>query len=166
MRLKVFALAIALMLSWSSFAENAEKTVWRIGVFDGSSGEFADGEPHQAVSFAAGQDQARTDWYAFAPVPIAGKPADPAAAPRDIIFSITGQPARAYQLRVSLLIERSSVPALRIGINGRTGAFYLHPKLDYNMGDVAAAFNPAYARAEVEVDFPGSRLKTGKNTIS
>ena len=80
MRLKAFALAIALMLSWPSFAENGEKTVWRIGVFDGSSGELADGEPHQAVSFMAGHDEARTGWYAFAPVAIEGKPADPAAA--------------------------------------------------------------------------------------
>ena len=58
------------------------------------------------------------------------------------------------------------VPALRVGINGRLGTFYLHPRLDYNMGDMVAAFYPAYARAEVEVDFPGSWLKTGTNSIS
>src|SRR6476661_8122889 len=44
--------------------------------------------------------------------------------------------------------------------------FNLHPRLDYNMGDMVAAFYPAYARAEVEVDFPGSWLKTGTNSIS
>ena len=166
MRLKVFALAIALTLSLSCFAQSGTQTIWRVGVFDGSSGEFAEGEPHQAVNFAVGQDDARKNWYAYAPVAWAGKPADPATAPRNITFSITGQPEHAYRLKVSLLIEQSSVPALRVGINGRAGTFYLHPKLDYNMGDMVAAFYPAYSRAEAEVDVPGSWLKTGKNSIS
>lgn len=65
-----------------------------------------------------------------------------------------------------MLIEQSSVPALRVGINGRKGLFFLHPKLDYNMGDMVAAFYPAYARADVELSFPGSWLKGGENTIS
>jgi alpha-mannosidase len=69
-------------------------------------------------------------------------------------------------LKAALLTEHSSVPTLRVGINGRRGMFYLHPKLDYNMGDMVAAFYPAYARAEVEIDFPGSWLKTGSNSIS
>ncbi|HEY3628800.1 MAG TPA: polysaccharide lyase family protein [Terracidiphilus sp.] len=154
------------MSSFSSLADPPAKTVWRVGVFDGSSGEFSDRDPHQAITFVAGQDEARTAWYAFAPVAVAGKPADAASAPREINFSITGRPGPAYRLKVSLLIERSSVPALRVGINARAGRFYLHPKLDYNMGDVVAAFYPAYSRAEIEADFPGSWLKTGKNSIS
>lgn len=168
MNLKAFAFAFAFALTFSlnSFSKSAAQTIWRIGVFDGSSGEFADGDPQRAVSFAAGQDQARTNWYAFAPVALAEKPADPASAPRNIVFAIAGQPGQAYRLKISLLIERSSVPALRVGIDGRTGTFYLHPKLDYNMGDTVAAFYPAYSRAEVDVDFAGSWLKTGANTVS
>ncbi len=166
MKWKAVALALALMPSLVLLAEPAGKTVWRVGTFDGSSGEFAGGEPHSAVHFVAGQDQPRTAWYAFAPVAWAGKPADPASAPRAIDFSIAGRPGTAYRLKVSLLIEHSSVPALRVGINGRLGTFYLHPKLDYSMGDTVAAFYPAYARAEVEVDFPGSWLKSGANSIS
>jgi alpha-mannosidase len=166
MRVKAVALALALMTSLVSLAEPADKTVWRVGVFDGSSGEFADGEPHGAVHFVAGQDPPRTAWYAFAPVAWAGKPADPTSASRAIDFSIAGRPEPAYRLKASLLIEHSSVPALRVGINGRLGVFYLHPRLHYNMGDMVAAFYPAYARAEVEVDFPGSWRKTGTNSIS
>lgn len=166
MRVKAAALVLALGTSLVSFAQSADKTVWRVGVFDGSSGEFAGGEPHGKVHFTAGQDQTRTGWYAFAPVSGAEKPADPASAPRAIDFSIAGRPGPAYRLKVSLLIEHSSVPALRLGINGRLGTFYLHPQLDYNMGEVVAAFYPAYARAEVKVDFPGSWLKTGPNSIS
>ena len=58
------------------------------------------------------------------------------------------------------------MPALRIGINSKAGLFYLHPKLDYKMGDVVAAFYPAYSRAEVEFDFPGAWLKHGENAIT
>jgi alpha-mannosidase len=166
MRVKAVALAFALTTFFVSLAQPADKTVWRVGVFDGSSGEFAEGVPHAAVHFVAGQDQPRTAWYAFAPVAQAGEPADPASAPRAVDFTIAGSPEPAYRLKVSTLIERSSVPRLRVGINGRLGTFYLHPRLDYNMGDMVAAFYPAYARAEVEVDFPGSWLKKGTNSIS
>lgn len=166
MRVKAFALAFALMTSLVSLAEPTDKTVWRVGVFDGSSGEFTGGAPQGTVRFVAGRDQARTAWYAFAPVAWPEKPADPASQPRAIDFSIAGKPGPAYRLKASMLIEHSSVPALRVGINGRLGTFYLHPRLDYNMGDMVAAFYPAYARAEVKVDFPGAWLKTGINSIS
>ncbi|MGC9225506.1 MAG: polysaccharide lyase family protein, partial [Terracidiphilus sp.] len=166
MKIRVVAIAVAWMLSFSCFAQSTGKTIWRVGVFDGSSGEFADGEPHQAVNFVVDRDQPGKNWFAYAPVMWPGKPAGPAAAPRSIAFSITGRPERAYRLRVSILIDHSSVPALRVGINGRTGIFYLHPRLDYAMGDMVAAFYPAYSRAEVDVDFPGAWLKTGENSIS
>jgi alpha-mannosidase len=166
MRVKAVVLALALMTSFVSLAESADKTVWRVGGFDGSSAEFAGGQPHGVVHFVAGQDQPRTAWYSFAPVAWPGKLPDPASAPRAIDFSIAGRPEPAYRLKASLLIEHSSVPALRVGINGRLGMFYLHPRLDYNMGDMVAAFYPTYARADVEVDFPGSWLKTGINSIS
>lgn len=100
------AVALALMTPLVSLAEPADKTVWRVGGFDRSSGEFASGEPHVAVHFVA-----RTAWYLFAPVASAGKPADPTSAPRAIEFSITGRPEPAYRLKASLLIEHSSVPA-------------------------------------------------------
>lgn len=166
MRLKNAALLFAFLLSLSCFAETKEKTIWSVGVFDGSSGEFADGLPQAPVNFVVGQDQPRKSWYAIAPVTMTGKPADPPAPPRNIDFSLAGRPGHAYRMNISVLIESSSVPALRIGINGRVGTFFLHPKLDYKMGDMVAAFYPAYARAEVRVDLPGSWLKSGKNSIS
>jgi hypothetical protein len=46
MRVKAVPLALALMTSLAPLAEPADKTVWRVGVFDGSSGEFAGGEPY------------------------------------------------------------------------------------------------------------------------
>ena len=107
MRVKAVALAFALMTYFVSFAKPADKTVWRVGVFDGSSGEFASGEPHAVVHFVAGQDQPRTAWFAFAPVAWAGKPADSRSAPRAIDFSIAGRPEPGYRLSGPCFSARS-----------------------------------------------------------
>ena len=149
-----------------TFAQSKAHTVWQIGKFDGSSAEFAQGQPHSHIAFLIGQDHPDASWYAYAPSIFPGKPSSAVAAPRAIDFSIDGKPQHAYRLKVSLIIEHSSVPALEIEINGRKGLFYLHPKLDYAMGDMMAAFFPAYSRAQVQFDFPGSWLKSGKNQIS
>lgn len=144
----------------------AQTGVWRIGTFDRSSAEFADGSPQKPVTFVVNKDQANKDWYGYASALFSSGHPDTASAPRIIQFSLPAAPSLAYRLRVSLLIEHSSVPALRVSINGHTGTFYLHPKLDYSMGDTMAAFFPAYAHATVEFDFPGSYLYTGTNSVA
>lgn len=167
--MKLTAAILSLMLTAAcSLPLTAEgpDTVWRLGTFDRSSVEFAGGAPDQPVAFVIGQSAAGRDWYANAPAFFPSRKPDPAAAPRAIQFSLGSKPADAYRLRVSLLIEHSSVPALRVAINGHAGVFYLHPKLDYSMGDTIAAFFPAYSHATVEVDFPGSYLRAGANTIA
>lgn len=125
------------------------------------------GKPKQAVTFVVGRSDAKTDWYSFQPIqPGTGAAVAPAATPRTIEFSLSGRPAAAYQLHVSLLIEHSDVPAIRVNINGHQGLFYLHPKLDYSMGDTMAAFFPMYSDASVLFDFPGQYLHAGSNRIS
>lgn len=140
--------------------------IWRLGTFDRSSAEFASGTPDKPVAYVIGQSVVARDWYgnatAFFP---SGKP-DPASAPRAIQFSLGSAPAYAYRLRVSLLIEHSSVPALQVAVNGHAGVFYLHPKVDYSMGDTTAAYFPGYSHATVEVDLPGSYLRAGANTVA
>ncbi|WP_158750942.1 polysaccharide lyase family protein [Acidobacterium sp. S8] len=143
-----------------------QKPVWRIGIFDRSSAEFADGAPSQPSTFVIGRDQTEKSWYGFAPSAFPAGHVEPSSAPRTIQFSMPEKPASGYRLRVSLLIEHSSVPALRVAINGRTGTFYLHPELDYSMGDTMAAFFSAYGHATVEFDFPGNYLHSGTNSIS
>jgi alpha-mannosidase len=150
----------------AAVAQTANAIVWRVGTFDRSSAEFADGSPGQPVIFVVGKDQPDKSWFGYAPAALPGGHSEPSSAPRTIRFSLTAQPASAYLLRVSLLIEHSSVPAVRVSINGLAGTFYLHPELDYSMGDVMDAFDPAYARATVEFDFPGRYLNEGENNIS
>ena len=165
MQLKLVNLAAALILS-SCLPAAAQGVVWRLGTFDHSSAEFSDRSPQQTVTFVIGHDNPDKNWYGYAPAAMLSGSSTPAAAPRTIQFSLPDKPAAAYRLRVSLIIEHSSVPALHVSINDRGGSFYLHPKLDYSMGDMTAAFYPAYSHAAVEFDFPGSWLHAGTNTIA
>lgn len=167
MKLKAAIPCIVLLAACSlSLKAEGPDIMWHLGAFDGSSAEFSDSSPKQPVLFAINQSIPDKDWYAYAPAFFPSRKPDPAFAPRAIQFSLDSRPTNAYRLRVSLLIERSSVPALRVSINGHAGLFYLHPKLDYSMGDMIAAFYPAYSHATVELDFPGSYLRAGANTIA
>lgn len=154
----------------ASTVKGQDKVVFKIGKFDRSSYGFAYGSPKAPVVFIVGQSDPATAWYATQPavlVSASGETrADTASAPRAVQFSVSGTPRGMYQLHVSLLIEASSVPALRVDINGRSGLLYLHPKLDYSGGDPTGLFYPAYSHAEVTFDFPARYLKQGNNTIT
>ena len=146
-------------------------TVFQLGTFNRSSDEFADGTPAHPVDFVVGRSDPAKDWYARQPVTVisaAGEQAanEKAASPRAIRFSLAEAPATAYELHVAVLIESNAVPALRVSINGKMGTFYLHPRLDYNNGDQWDSFYPVYSSADVTVDFPGSYLHRGDNTIT
>ena len=167
MPFKFVCLLLALFTaSCLPIAAQTQASIWRIGTFDRSSAEFADGAPQLPVTFVVNKDQPNKSWYGYAASAFPTGHSDPSSAPRSIQFSLAAKPSSAYRLRVSLLIEHSSVPALRASINGRTGIFYLHPELDYSMGDTMAAFFPAYAHATVEFDFPGDYLHEGTNSIA
>jgi hypothetical protein len=146
------------------------KTEFRIGTFDLSSAEFAEGAPKLPVNFIVGKSDPAKDWYAAQPaeltLPAGQHPTNDVAAPRTITFSVNHAPAAAYRLRVSLLIESASVPALRVNINGQRGTFYLQPKLDCSMGDLVDSFDPVYSHADVVFTFPGSYLHSGTNTLT
>jgi alpha-mannosidase len=145
-------------------------TIFRIGSFDRSSAEFLQEQPADPVKFVANQSSAAKDWPAnqpaqFLPTGGAAETSHP-AAPRTITFSLDQVPAAVYQLHLSFLIESPSVPAIRVNINGKQGMFYLHPKLDYGMGDLLSSFYPAYSSADVLFPFPGSFLHQGANTLT
>jgi alpha-mannosidase len=159
-----------------SNAQAASPTaVFAIGEFNRSSVDLADGSPDKPVIFIVGTSTASKDWYATQRVQQAPTPTEPAApqpvasqpaAPSAIQFSLASTPAPCYRLHVALLIKSSSVPALRVVINGKSGTFYLQPKLDTENGDQVSAFYAAYSHADVEFDFPGAYLHQGANTIT
>ncbi|MHB1936222.1 MAG: glycoside hydrolase family 38 N-terminal domain-containing protein [Acidobacteriaceae bacterium] len=144
--------------------------VFTIGTFNRSSVDLAGGSPNQPVNFVVGTSTAAKDWYATQPAVAASNAAGPNAAktigPWTIHFSLADTPAASYRLHVALLIENSSVPALRVAINGKNGTFYLRPKLDTDNGDQVSAFYAAYSHADVVFDFPGRYLHRGANAIT
>lgn len=146
-----------------------QSVVFRLGNFDGSSTEFASGSPERPVRYVMGQSDVSKDWYQTQPAILAApgdlKTAEPAAAPRAIVFSLQSK-ASGYTLHLSLLIESASVPALLVDVNGKHGLFYLHPELDYRNGDQGDSFYPAYSHADVEVPIPSGFLQQGENTIT
>ena len=143
--------------------------VFRIGEFDGSSLEFAPKDSAAEENYVIGRSQPATDWHAFQPAVMAAELTNPnqtAAHSRTIEFQIPDAPAAAYRFKVALIFEQTSVPALRVTINGKSGIYYPEPKLDYRMGDTVAAQDPVYSTADIVFVFPGSLLQQGLNTIA
>jgi len=144
-------------------------TVFKIGDFNRSSAELASSDPKQKVEFVVGKSTAAKDWSRSQSIVFSPADAnDPAAAPRTISFKVD-RPAASYHFHLAFLIKGAggtAVPAIVIGINGKHGRFYLHPKLDYENGDSNDAFNAQYSAADVEFSFPGSFLHAGDNAIT
>jgi hypothetical protein len=157
-------------LSAPATTDSAKSTIFKIGEFDRSSGEFSSDNPERKVNFVVAQSNPAKDWFGSQPALLTAasgaQEASIAVAPRAITFSLPGAPADAYRLHVALLVETASVPMLKVNINGKAGRFYLHPKLDYSNGDQGDAFYPAFSSADVEFDFPGNFLHSGVNTIT
>ncbi|HXR76704.1 MAG TPA: polysaccharide lyase family protein [Bryobacteraceae bacterium] len=166
-----FFFGAGLYLPTAMAQSGPDDRVFRLGSFDRSSVGFADGQPKQPVDFTIGQSDPAKDWYAAQPAAsiseASGQEAgNKASAPHVVHFSLEQPPATAYRLHVALLIESTSVPALRVSINGKQGTFYPHPHLDYNNGDQWDSFYPAYSHADISFAFPGSYLRKGPNTIT
>ena len=110
--------------------------VFRIGVFDKSSTEFAASTPKSQVNFIAGISTPANSWYARQGIKSRGEiPERIESAPRKITFALAHPPVTAYRLHLSILIETFCVPFLQVSINGKKGDFFLHPTLDYSNGD-------------------------------
>jgi hypothetical protein len=144
-------------------------SVFHIGVADGSSAEFAQGQPNGEVRFIAGESDATRDWYAFQPAVLSkqlAKVDQGTANPRTIEFQLQDAPSPAYKLKVALLFEAPSTPALRVIVNEKAGMFYPEPSLDSRMGDTSGAHDAVYSNAEISFAFPGNFLHEGLNTIA
>ncbi len=172
----VFSVGLAVLLAAGILVPTASAQihhgglVFRIGTFDRSSQELAQGNTKQPVNFIVGQSRPEKDWYATQPVrfvPTAeAHDGNPEAAGRTITFSLEDSPDTVYQLHVAVLIESSCVPAVHLSINGKKGIFYLHPTLDQGMGDWANTWFPIFSHADVVFAFPGTYLHQGANTIT
>jgi alpha-mannosidase len=165
------AVAVVSCCSFVALAQdNDANLIFRLGVFDRSSLEFSSGSPRGSVDILVGPNTSPQDWYATQAAESPNPPKDPrakvagSAAPRTIEFDIKGAPASAYRLHVAFLVKFAGVPTVHIGINDKQGTFYLHPELDFGVGDVDAT--PEFSHADIVFTFPGSYLHTGRNKLS
>src|SRR6185312_10591564 len=106
----------------------ANSVVFQIGQFDRSSNEFPGGTPERPVNFIVGKSVAAKDWYAMQNVVVVPASSTLKTPPRTIHFSLEGKQSPSYELHLAFLIESNAVPAIRVGINGKQGTFYLHPR--------------------------------------
>lgn len=167
----VIASAVVLFCAGATAQATAhEVRVFRLGVFDGASNEFAQGAPVRAVEVDADDTDAAMHWYGSQPAAVVGAaPQGRAAittAPRTIRFTLRNDPSAGYRLRISLLIESRSVPALHICLDGKCGIFYPDSPLDAHMGDSDDTFQSVLAPAEIDFEFPGTFLHRGANNLA
>ncbi len=149
----------------ASTPQAAWQPVWKIGTFDQSSAEFQAGAPTApAATYIIGKSTPAKGWFAFQPGSGNGsfghKP-----HPVSIEFNLTEKPRGIYQMKIALLVEHPRISSLDVSINGHTGRFYQHPKLNYNMGDISGAFFPEYSADTIGFEFPSSLLVQGTNKI-
>ena len=169
-----FLVAPAFLICFCSVAAAPAETVWQIGKFDQSSGEFKQGEvrppavaaghPETDVLYVIGTSNPSADWPAFQPGSANGQ-AGFRPHPFTIQFDLPEAPSGLYTLKVAMLVETPRVSRLQVEINGHRGLLFQHPTLDYNGGDVSSVFEPAYSADTIEVDLPTDYLKQGTNEL-
>ena len=159
---------ILVAISLSTIAHAAEKTLWTIGTFDGSSGEFkSEGinypDPKSDPVFVVGQSTDK-DWYRFQPGPANGI-AGGRLHPFTIKFSLNDATRGIYHLKLAILYETPRLSFLKLDVNGHSGFFYFHPKLDFRAGDWEGTFVPQTSIDEKTIAIPATWLHQGGNTF-
>jgi hypothetical protein len=163
----ICAIAISAAQLFAATQSGAKATVFRLGNFDRSSVEFGSGNPKLEVRYIAALSDPAKDWFSWQPAVPETLQKDTQKSISDglrtIDFSLESAPASYYSLRLAVLIESASVPAIKVIINGKEGKFYLHPRLEFGSGDQVASFFSGYSSADVEFVFP---LHKGLNSIA
>lgn len=170
MRFTLRCLASILALAYFGQVSAAQsKPLWSIGTFDRSSAEFRSegidfADAKQDPVFRVGRSKDSEDWQRFQPGPANGMTAG-REHPFTIVFNLASPPKGVFTLRVGILYETPRLSHLRIDVNGHSGLFYFHPKLDYNAGDWEGTFVPQTSYDEKQIAVPAAFLRTGENKI-
>ena len=160
--------AIFVASTLAAAAHATEKTLWKIGTFDGSSGEFKSqdinyADPKSDPMFVVGQSSDK-DWYRFQPGPANGI-AGGRLHPFTVKFLLNDAPRGVYRLRLAILYETPRLSFLKLDVNGHSGFFYFHPKLDFRAGDWEGTFVPQTSVDEKTIAIPPAWLRKGENAF-
>jgi alpha-mannosidase len=166
----VAAVAFLLLPSLPGLGEPAEqaKTLWRIGSFNASSGEFRSqdidyADPKSDLVYVVGKSSDH-DWLRFQPGPANGMTGG-REHPFTIQFELSDAPGGIYRLKLAMLYETPRLSHLRVSINGHSGLFYFHPKLEYSAGDWEGTFVPQTSVNTKTIEIPAAWMKASANSI-
>ena len=161
----------------STTDQGSSKTLWQIGRFNDSSGEFNcgvdpvtdrqtidDTDPSQDPVYIPGKSDPSKQWFAIQPG-TRNREAGYRPHPYTIEFSLPDVPKGLYTLKVAVLVEHPCVSCLHVEIEGHVGRFYFHPKLNYAMGDLASSNFPEYSSDTIAIELPTDFLKKGANKL-
>jgi hypothetical protein len=150
------------------------ETVWQIGTFNSSSGEFNTDKqgpplfgqrfPKGELVYVVGKSSPEQDWPAYQPGSANGR-AGFVPHPYTIQFDLAEVPRGLVTLKVSLLVETARIPRLGVEINGHRALFYRHPLLDYNGGDRMLVVSPTAAADTVVAEINPDFLLKGTNKL-
>jgi hypothetical protein len=154
----------------STFSE----TLWQIGTFNFSSGEFNTGKggpplfgqrfPKGELVYVVGKSRLDQDWPAYQPGSANGRTGF-APHPYTIQFDLAEVPRGLVTLKVSLLVESPRTPCLGVEINGHRALFYRHPQLNYAGGDREMVVNPIASADTILAEINPAFLLKGTNKL-
>ena len=160
--------ALFMVVTLTAAAHATERMLWKIGTFDGSSGEFKGqdinyADPKNDLVFVAGQSSDK-DWYRFQPGPANGI-AGGRQHPFTVKFVLNDVPLGVYRLKLAILYETPRLSFLKLEVNGHSGFFYFHPTLDFRAGDWEGTFVPQTSTDEKTISIPAAWLRKGENAF-
>jgi len=160
--------ALFMVVTLTAAAHATERMLWKIGTFDGSSGEFKSqdinyADPKNDHVFVAGQSSDK-DWYRFQPGPANGI-AGGRQHPFTVKFVLNDVPLGVYRLKLAILYETPRLSFLKLEVNGHSGFFYFHPRLDFRAGDWEGTFVPQTSTDEKTISIPAAWLRKGENAF-
>ncbi len=164
---KAWLLLVLGMASLHCFAQ--ERVIWRIGTFDHASGEFRAtsddySDPKFDPVYRVGKSKDSEDWQRFQPGPANGM-AGGRKLPFTILFDLPDPPTGVFRLKIAILYETSRLSHLKVDLNGHSGTFYFHPKLDYGAGDWEGTFVPQTSVDNKIIDLPAEWLRQIDNRL-
>jgi len=169
LKFRTTALAVAMLASACIPVLASEVVVWRIGRFNYSSSEFRSqgidyADPKQAPVYRVGESKDSEDWWRFQPGPANGMTGG-REHPFTVLFDLPHAPTGVYRLTIAVLYETPRLSYLKVDLNGHTGDFYFHPKLDYHAGDWEGTFVPQSSWDKKTIEFPAEWMLQGENRL-
>jgi hypothetical protein len=150
------------------------QTLWQIGAFNFSSGEFSPGRsgppffgqryPQGELIYVVGKSQPEQDWPAYQPGSTNGRTGF-APHPYTIQFELAEVPQGLVTLKVSLLVEGPRTPRLGVDVNGHHAVFNRHPQLNYAGGDREMVVNPIASADTIVAEINPAFLQKGTNKL-